>query len=66
MQNIIFLDIDGVLNNIEVKFKDECVNVVKELIKQHDAEIVIISCFTFTFIIKAPYLIFLISILVYG
>jgi hydroxymethylpyrimidine pyrophosphatase-like HAD family hydrolase len=43
MQNIIFLDIDGVLNNIEVKFKDECVNVVKELIKQHDAKIVIIS-----------------------
>jgi len=43
MENIIFLDIDGVLNNIEVKFKEESVNVIKELMKQYNAKIVIIS-----------------------
>ena len=40
---IIFLDIDGVLNDIRVKFKEESVNVVKELIKIYNAKVVMIT-----------------------
>lgn len=43
MKNIIFLDIDGVLNNIRVKFNEESVNVVKELIKIYNAKVVMIT-----------------------
>lgn len=43
MKNIIFLDIDGVLNNIQVRFNKESVNVVKELIRKYSAKIVMIS-----------------------
>lgn len=40
---IIFLDIDGVLNDIRVKFKEESVNVVKKLIKIYNAKVVMIT-----------------------
>lgn len=43
MENIIFLDIDGVLNNIEVKFNEESINVVKELIHRYNAKVVMIT-----------------------
>lgn len=43
MENIIFLDIDGVLNNIKVKFNEESVNVVKELIQGYNAKVVMIT-----------------------
>ena len=43
MENIIFLDIDGVLNDIRVKFREESVNVVKELIKIYNAKVVMIT-----------------------
>lgn len=43
MKNIIFLDIDGVLNNIRVKFNEESVNAVKELIKIYNAKVVMIT-----------------------
>lgn len=43
MKNIIFLDIDGVLNDIRVKFNEESVNVVKELIKIYNAKVVMIT-----------------------
>ena len=43
MENIIFLDIDGVLNNIKVRFNEESVNVVKELIQKYNAKIVMIT-----------------------
>ncbi len=40
MENIIFLDIDGVLNDIRVEFSEESINVVKELIKIYNAKVV--------------------------
>ena len=43
MNNIIFLDIDGVLNNIKVLFNEESINVIKELIKKHKAKVVMIT-----------------------
>lgn len=43
MKNIIFLDIDGVLNDIRVRFKEESVNVVKELMKIYNAKVVMIT-----------------------
>lgn len=43
MENIIFLDIDGVLNNIRVKFNEESVNVVKELIQRYNAKVIMIT-----------------------
>lgn len=43
MENIIFLDIDGFLNDIKVKFKEESVKVVKELIKIYNAKVVMIT-----------------------
>lgn len=43
MKNVIFLDIDGVLNDIRVKFKEESVNVVKELKKIYTAKVVMIT-----------------------
>lgn len=43
MENIIFLDIDGVLNNIKVRFNEESVNVVKELIRRYNARVVMIT-----------------------
>lgn len=43
MKNIIFLDIDGVLNDTRVKFNEESVNVVKELIKIYNAKVVMIT-----------------------
>lgn len=43
MNNLIFLDIDGVLNNIKVLFNEESINVIKELIKKYNARVVIIS-----------------------
>ena len=43
MKNIIFLDIDGVLNDIRVKFSEESINVVKELIKMYNAKVVMIT-----------------------
>lgn len=44
MKNIIFLDIDGVLiNNNMVKFNEESVNVLKELIKKYNAKVVMIT-----------------------
>ena len=43
MENIIFLDIDGVLNDIKVRFKEESVNVVKELIQIYNAKVVMIT-----------------------
>lgn len=44
MKNIIFLDIDGVLNdNSSDDFVLESVNVLKELVKENDAKVVVIS-----------------------
>lgn len=43
MNNIIFLDIDGVLNNIKVSLYAESVNVVKELIQRYNAKVVMIT-----------------------
>lgn len=43
MENIIFLDIDGFLNDIKVKFKEESVKVVKELIKIYNVKVVMIT-----------------------
>ena len=43
MENIIFLDIDGVLNNIRVRFNEESVNVIKELIQRYNAKVVMIT-----------------------
>ena len=43
MENIIFLDIDGVLNNIKVTFNEESVNVVKDLIRNYNTKIVMIT-----------------------
>ena len=43
MENIIFLDIDGVLNDAKVKFSEESINVVKELIKLNNAKVVMIT-----------------------
>ena len=44
MNNIIFLDIDGVLiNNNEVNFNEESVNILKELIKKYNAKVVMIT-----------------------
>lgn len=43
MENIIFLDIDGVLNNVRVKFSEESINVVKELIRIYNAKVVMIT-----------------------
>lgn len=43
MNNIIFLDIDGVLNNIKVLFNEESINVIKELIKNNNAQVVMIT-----------------------
>ena len=40
MENIIFLDIDGVLNDIRVIFKEESVNVEKELIDLLNKEVI--------------------------
>lgn len=43
MENIIFLDIDGVLNDNVSGLSLESVKVVKELIDEHNAKVVIIS-----------------------
>lgn len=43
MDNIIFLDIDGVINDNDVRFKEESVDVVKELIKRYSARVVLIT-----------------------
>lgn len=43
MKNVIFLDVDGVLNNIQVRFNEESVNVVKELIQRYNAKVVMIT-----------------------
>lgn len=43
MENVLFLDIDGVLNNIKVRFNEESVNVVKELIQRYNAKVVMIT-----------------------
>ena len=44
MQNIIFLDIDGVLNdNINDKFNEESIHVLKTIINKNNAKLVIIS-----------------------
>lgn len=43
MNNVIFLYIDGVLNDIRIKFKEESVNVIKELIKIYNAKVVMIT-----------------------
>ena len=48
MENIIFLDIDGVLNNIEVLFNEESINVVKKLQQQYNAKIVMITSWQLT------------------
>lgn len=43
MENVIFLDIDGVLNDSIVDFRKESVNVVKELIHKYGAKVVMIT-----------------------
>ena len=43
MENLIFLDIDGVLNYIEVEFNEESINVLKELIQKYNAKVVMIT-----------------------
>ena len=43
MNHMIFLDIDGVLNNLEVRFNEESVNVVKKLIQKYHAKVVMIT-----------------------
>ena len=43
MQNIIFLDIDGVLNNSIVIFNEESVNALKELVMRYNAKVVMIT-----------------------
>lgn len=45
MENIIFLDIDGVLNDNDIggSFNEESVIVVKELIKMYNAKVVMIT-----------------------
>ena len=43
MNNVIFLDIDGVLNNSIIKFNEESVNVLKELILRYNAKVVMIT-----------------------
>ena len=43
MNNIIFLDIDGVLNNSIVIFNEESVNALKELVMRYNAKIVMIT-----------------------
>jgi hypothetical protein len=43
MNNIIFLDIDGVLNNSIVIFNEESVNALKELVMRYNAKVVMIT-----------------------
>ena len=43
MQNIIFLDIDGVLNDNIVRFNEESINALKELILRYNAKVVMIT-----------------------
>lgn len=43
MNNIIFLDIDGVLNNNIVRFNEESINTLKELILRYNAKVVMIT-----------------------
>lgn len=43
MKNIIFLDIDGVLNDNYFKFLSESIEVLKPLIQKYNARVVIIS-----------------------
>ena len=43
MENIIFLDIDGVLNDNNNKFLLECFEVLKQLIQKYNAKIVMIT-----------------------
>lgn len=44
MKNIIFLDIDGVLNNNnKIIVSEESINVLKEFIKKYNAKVVLIS-----------------------
>ena len=43
MKNTIFLDIDGVLNDNDSIFLEESVDVLKQIIKIHNATVVIIS-----------------------
>lgn len=43
MKNIIFLDIDGVINDNNCKFSFESLRILKQLINTYDAKVVIIS-----------------------
>ena len=43
MKKVVFLDIDGVLNDNSSDFVDSCVESVKELVSKNDAKVVMIT-----------------------
>ena len=43
MEKVVFLDIDGVLNDNSSDFVDSCVESVKELVSKNDAKVVMIT-----------------------